>query len=98
MERRQFLENSLAAAGLTALASSSVLGDDQPEKARVAANDKIAICMMGVHGRGGAVLNAFASIPEVEVKYVCDIDEGVLQSRVAGVEKQTGRKPQGIKD
>src|SRR6185503_5463348 len=97
MERRQFLENSLAAAGLSALASTAVLGDDQPEKARVAANDKIAICMVGVRGRGGSVLSTFASIPEVEVKYVCDIDDGVLQSRIAAVEKQTGRKPQGIK-
>lgn len=98
MQRRQFLENSFTAAGLTALAANTVLADDQPEKAKVAANDKIAICMVGVRGRGGHVLSTFASIPEVEVKYVCDIDDGVLQAKLAAVEKQTGRKPQGIKD
>jgi len=98
MQRRQFLENSLSAAGLSALASTTILGDDQPAKARVAANDKIAICMVGVKGRGASVLSTFASIPEVEVKYVCDIDEGVLQAKIAAVEKQTGRKPEGIKD
>jgi predicted dehydrogenase len=98
MQRRQFLENSLSAAGLSALASTTVLGDDQPQQARVAANDKVAICMVGMRGRGGTVLSTFASIPEVEVKYVCDIDEGVLQAKVAAIEKQTGRKPQAIKD
>jgi predicted dehydrogenase len=98
MQRRQFLENSLAAAGLSALASTTILGDDQPAKPRIAANDKIAICMVGMKGRGNTVLSTFASIPEVEVKYVCDIDEGVLQARAAAVEKQTGRKPQPIKD
>jgi predicted dehydrogenase len=98
MQRRHFLENSLSAAGLSALASTTVLGDDQPEQARVAANDKIAICMVGMRGRGGTVLSTFASIPEVEVKYVCDIDEGVLKAKVEAIEKQTGRKPQAIKD
>ena len=34
--------------------------------------------MMGVRGRGGGVLSTFASLPEVEVRYVCDLDEQVL--------------------
>jgi hypothetical protein len=93
MHRRQFLENSLAAAGLAGLASTTILGDDKPAKENVSPHDKISICMMGVRGRGGSVLSTFASIPEVEVKYVCDIDESVLASRVAGVEKQTGKRP-----
>jgi len=98
MQRRQFLEESLAAAGLSAFASTAILGADDAEKTRVSPNDKIAICMMGVNGRGAGVLSTFASIPEVEVKYVCDIDERILGARVAQVEKQTGRKPQAIKD
>jgi len=98
MHRRQFLENSLAAAGLSALASTTILGDDKPAKASVSPNDKITLCMMGINGRGGSVLSTFASIPEVEVKYVCDIDEGVLNSRIAGVEQRTGKRPIGIKD
>ena len=98
MHRRQFLERSLAAAGLSALASTTILGDDQPAKTNVSPNDKITLCMMGVNGRGGSVLATFASIPEVEVKYVCDIDEKVLSSRIAGVEQRTGKRPIGIKD
>jgi hypothetical protein len=32
------------------------------------------------------------------VKYVCDIEESVLASRAAGIEKRTGKKPIAIKD
>ncbi len=94
MQRRDFIEQSLAAgivfAGTVHLAN--------PRPAFALANDKISIGMVGVKGRGGSVLSTFASLPEVDVKYVCDLDENVLAARVAGVEKQTGRKPQAIKD
>ncbi|MEX2027346.1 MAG: Gfo/Idh/MocA family oxidoreductase, partial [Pirellulaceae bacterium] len=98
MDRRHFLEKSLAAAGLASFASTAILGDDKPSKESVSPNEKISICMMGVNGRGGGVLSTFASIPQVEVKYVCDIDERVLASRIASVEQRTGKKPTAIKD
>jgi predicted dehydrogenase len=94
MHRRDFIERSLAAGFV--YASTAHLAYAQPAKAL--ANGKISICMIGVKARGGHVLNTFASLPEVDVKYVCDIDEGVLAARIAGVEKQTGRRPQAIKD
>jgi predicted dehydrogenase len=88
MNRRNFLQGSVAAAGLTMVASA----------ARAAPNDRISVCVMGVRGRGGGLLNTFATQPDVDVKYVCDIDDGVLESRVAQVADRTGRKPQAIKD
>jgi predicted dehydrogenase len=91
MHRRSFLESS-AAAGLIA-ALSSVAANKA-----VAANDKIAIGMVGVRGRGGSVLSTFAALPEVEVRYVCDLDESVLQSRIAQIEQKTGKKPVALKD
>jgi len=91
MNRRSFLESS-AAAGLIAALSAAA-----SQKAH-AANDKIALCMMGVKGRGGSVLQAFASLPEVEVRYVCDIDEKVREAGIARVEQVTGKRPIGIKD
>jgi predicted dehydrogenase len=44
------------------------------------------------------LLSTFAALPDVEVKYVCDLDESVLGSRVEQVARQTGRKPEAIKD
>jgi len=91
MNRRFFFESS-ATAGLIAALSAVAA------KKAVAANEKISICMMGVRGRGGGVLSTFASLPEVEVRYVCDLDPGVLDSRMKQVEQKTGRRPTAIKD
>jgi predicted dehydrogenase len=66
--------------------------------ARAGANERIVACVMGVRGRGGSLLSAFAAQPDVEVKYVCDIDPSVLRSRVAQVKDITGREPQAIED
>jgi predicted dehydrogenase len=91
MKRRTFLETS-ATVGLIAALSAVA------SKKAVAANEKISIAMMGVRGRGGGVLNTFASLPEVEVRYVCDLDPSVLENRLKQVEQKTGKRPEGIKD
>jgi predicted dehydrogenase len=91
MDRRRFLESSAAAGVVSALSAIAA-------KKAHAANDKLVICMAGVRGRGGSVLSTFASLPDVEVKYVCDLDEQVLQARIAQVEQKTGKRPIGIKD
>lgn len=91
MHRRKFLESSTAAGVAAALLGMAA------RKAH-AANDKISIGVAGVKGRGGSVLNTFAALPEVEVRYVCDLDENVLQARLSQVEQKTGKRPQAIKD
>ena len=91
MNRRSFLESS-AAAGAIAAWSRVALGQ------AVSPSEKISICMVGTHGRGGGVLSTFASLPEVEVRYVCDIDESVLARSVEQVAERTGSKPTALKD
>lgn len=91
MDRRTFLQ-SAAAAGATGF-----VADSAAPAARLA-NDRITVCVMGVRGRGGSLLNTFASLPDVDVKYVCDLDEGVLNARIGQVADKTGRRPEAIKD
>jgi predicted dehydrogenase len=91
MNRRSFIESSSAAAIAAAMTAAA-------SKTLHAANDKIAICMMGVRGRGGSVLSTFAGLSDVEVRYVCDIDDAALASGINRVEQKTGKKPEGIKD
>jgi predicted dehydrogenase len=95
MDRRRFLKGSAAAAllPLGGVTTSFVRAADEP-----APNDRIAVAVAGVRGRGGALLATFCGLPEVEVRYVCDIDRSVLETKAAAVEKQTGRKPQAIGD
>jgi predicted dehydrogenase len=53
---------------------------------------------MGLRGRGGRLLTTFASLPQVDVAYVCDVDSGVLDSRAAQLADKTGRRAKKIKD
>jgi len=91
MNRRSFLTSSAAGGAVVALTSLTA-------RQAVAANDKISICMVGVRGRGGSVLSTFASLPEVEVKYVCDLDPPVLSAAVERVAERKGTKPTALKD
>jgi predicted dehydrogenase len=90
MKRRDFLTGSAAAIATVAMASQS--------QGKLLANDKITICVAGVKGRGGSLLSTFSSQPDVDVKYVCDLDLSVLASRVAQVKDRTGKEPLAIKD
>jgi predicted dehydrogenase len=87
MHRREFL------CGTAAAVAGAAAGT-----ARAQANERISVCVMGVRGRGSNLLDTFASLTDVDVSYVCDIDEGVLNSRVARVADRSGRRPQAIKD
>jgi len=91
MDRRAFLAGASAASGLLATAAAT------GEQTR-SANERIGVCVMGVRGRGGGLLNTFAALPDVDVQYVCDLDPTVLDSRTAQVAASTGRRPQAIQD
>ncbi|HVA48714.1 MAG TPA: Gfo/Idh/MocA family oxidoreductase [Pirellulales bacterium] len=93
--RRHFLKTSLAAAGAAGVATFA--GTQASAKAR-GANDAIRVGIAGLNGRGGEHLKQFASLPGVEITYLIDPDQKVLERRVKEVESLTGRKPQAIQD
>lgn len=88
MDRRTFLRGA-AAAGLAVTTARGAVRS---------ANERISVCVMGLRGRGSRLLSTFASLPDVDVTYVCDVDSGVLGSRAEQVAAKTGRKPQKIGD
>ena len=63
-----------------------------------APNDKVVIGVMGTHSRGEFLARTFAKLPNVEVGYICDVDQNVLNKTIADIEKITGKKPQGFTD
>ena len=44
------------------------------------------------------MLSTFAALPDVDVKYVCDVDESVRNSRAAGIKQASDKSPTPIKD
>ncbi len=86
--RRTFLKTgALAAAGFASATAASA-------KRVVGANDRIRIAVVGVRGRGWDHVKGYKPIPNVEIAYFCDIDENVLQQRLADAEKMEIPKPQ----
>ena len=70
--RREFLK--LASAGV---ATATALGGAQASAAE-SANEKLVVALIGCGGRGMGDAGQFQKLPNVEVAYVCDVDESRL--------------------
>ena len=90
--RRTFIKNSSLAVAGVALAST------MPMAACKGANEKLVCGAIGVNGMGWADLAAFLKLPNTECAAICDVDENVLNRRIADTEKIQGKKPVGFKD
>jgi len=84
MNRRYFLQSSVALATLS--------------KSVVAASDKVNLAFIGVRGQGKGLVNQFAGLPDVDISYLCDVDENVFAPAAKIVEEKKGKKPQMISD
>jgi predicted dehydrogenase len=56
-------------------------------------NDRITIAMMGVRGRGRSVLSDFCRQPDVDVAWICDVDQNVVEPAMKTVEEARGTRP-----
>ncbi len=90
MKRRAFLQTGTAATLGTWIASAPV--------AKAAPSERIKVGVMGVRGRGAALLRSFATQSDVELTHVCDVDANVLAARVDSVTRLTGRRPKAVED
>ena len=61
--------------------------------------DKYRIALMGVNGRGSQHATGYASLPNAEVAYVCDVDSRAIESGINTVMKAGQKtKPKGVVD
>jgi len=95
MNRRSFLKNSaLTVGGASVFAISGTSASGQI----LGANDRVRIAVAGVGGRGGAHINEFGKIENVEVAYIVDADREKVEQRVGEIKKRTGKTPKGTQD
>jgi predicted dehydrogenase len=84
MKRRSFLKAAgMAGPGLTLMAG----------RRTVAAADKVTIAVIGMNGRGGGLANSFVELGDVNIAYLCDIDERVLAKAAKAAAGWAGQKP-----
>src|SRR6187402_1504966 len=71
MKRRDFIKNSsFAAAGITIL-NFPVFGKNAP-------SNKVQLAVMGVNSRGAYLAESFAGLANVEIAYLCDVEEKAI--------------------
>lgn len=90
LNRRRFIENAAIGSAVAGLAASS-------SSAANNASNKVVVAVMGM-SRGQALAKLFAGRPNVELKYVCDVDESRAQKAAEVIDEATGKRPQAITD
>ena len=90
MQRRSFIKNaSLATTGVTIL-NFPIFGKNAP-------SNKVILGIMGVNSRGAYLANSFSKLNNVEVGYICDVEDKAIQNGMNAL-KDSRRKPTIIKD
>ena len=90
MNRRKFIKNtSLATAGITIL-NFPVFGKNAP-------SNKVIVAVMGVNSRGAYLAKSYAQVPNVEVAYICDVEDKAIANGLDAL-KDAPRKPAVVKD
>jgi predicted dehydrogenase len=95
--RRQFIQNtSLAAFGvsLTPVIPAELLA----RKKQISPSDKLILGLIGCRSMGFADAQDLLLQPDVELAAMCDVDSGILESRVKDVLKLQEKKPDLYKD
>ena len=83
--RRAFLQQAGLSAAAMALSGATVRG---------AETDRIVVGLIGPGGMGSNHLNLLAKNSDVELAWVCDVDQQRLDKAAAAIESVAGHKPQ----
>ncbi|MCA9414883.1 MAG: Gfo/Idh/MocA family oxidoreductase [Candidatus Omnitrophica bacterium] len=89
--RRKFIKTT-AAASTFMIAGTKVTGPV------FGANDRVRICIAGIHGRGRAHMQNFGPMDGVEIAYLADPDSRLFDDRSKMVEDINGHKPKCVQD
>ncbi len=88
LNRRRFLKNTSAVAA-AAVAAPLIKTD----WANSSPAETIRVAVIGLNGRGQSHYSEWSKIPNVEVAYLCDVDERIFPFHLAAMEKLTHKRP-----
>src|SRR5512138_3682420 len=90
MDRRKFIKDTgVATAGITIL-NFPVFGKNAP-------SNKVILAVMGVNSRGAYLAQSFAGLQNVEIAYLCDVEDKAIQNGMDAL-RNVARKPAIVKD
>ena len=89
--RRQFLEDSMfAAAAAAAAGTSGHLLAGESEVPTKSANERLHVAVVGVKGRGGSHIGAFAGRQDTIITHIVDVDNVIGPQRAKEIGKRQG--------
>jgi predicted dehydrogenase len=94
MKRRKFIKGTGAALAGTVLAHAGVMS----AAASCMLADKLNIGVIGCNGMGWSNTNSLLKMKDVDLVAICDVDDNVVQQRVADYKKLRNNKPKTYKD
>jgi predicted dehydrogenase len=97
VNRRNFLRHSALAASAAAAGRVEFVRADEPKPSSSPA-EKLGYAVVGVRGQGGSHLQVLAERSDVEILYICDVDDEVGNKRAQQVAEKTGRLPKYVTD
>lgn len=91
INRRQFLNSTAknaagVAAGVVGLAGASAVAKDSP-------NERVNVAGIGIRGQGKYLTTSMASLPNVNLAAICDIDENLLPRAGKSIQDAQGKAP-----
>lgn len=91
--RRKFLKNTAVAGVGIPLAMSS-----QSYANIIGANSRLNVAVVGLNGRGNALMKSSLATDNVRITHVCDVDSRALAKGAERVQKLSGKKTKMVKD
>ena len=74
MKRRDFIKNgTLATAAGIQILNFPIFGKAAP-------SNKVILAVMGVNSRGSYLAKSYAQLPNVEIAYICDVEDGAIKN------------------
>lgn len=89
MKRREFVIASTLATGGLSMTPSLAAGFHKP----IAKNDKLQIGVIGCNGMGWSNVNSLLKMEDVDLVAMCDVDQSVIEKRLASYKELRKNKP-----
>mgnify|MGYP006259869319 FL=1 len=97
--RREFLEDSMFATAAAMATTTATNAFAQEQETPTSANDRLNVAVVGVRGRGGSHIGAFAGRQDTQVTWVVDPDRNIGGDRAEEIGKrQNGQSPKFATD
>lgn len=96
--RRKFIRNSSLWAMGTGASFLFPMDLLAAMRKNISPNDHIGVGLIGCNGMGFSNLSSMLKMNEIQVVGLCDVDDGVLQKRIADLQKAGVKKPRIYKD